>query len=306
MTTLALVRIDLSVPDVQKAAKNIIAKEAPEAEYAVFLHIAMGARLNPFNGEIYLIKTSNGYKPYISLKGMLQIAERDYKGIYQGFSPFKKLYQDQDGAFNTERRGKLFSVTAAVYRKDRKFPIEYEALFSSYYKPSSSHHVTYPELALSEKALRQALIFSFPVPELGSSPDETTEAPIELDDSQDVNEETLPIYKEPLPLPEVKDEILEKVIEEPKERPSPAPSQIAAMLFTEAMPLRVEFQRLLNEIHRFHKPETSLDVLASKAMKESTEFHHIAGMTDVSKLKSAVAYCQEFLSKSTAKKVKSA
>jgi len=298
--TQALARLDFNNPKFEEAVRSIVCKGATNGEATIFLHIAVANRLDPFFQEIYWLPKIG---PYVSLKGFLKIADRDYGRVYEGIEqPIKILYVN--GEQITEERtikSQLFSATARVHRNDRQHPSEFEAIWTSYYKKGHKNWEQYPELMLKEKAMRGALMFAFPIPGAAGA-------------NIDVDERDLPHYEpqvEPPPVKAIKPPDLPisepvppdkgECVGPPPKFPESKASEESKAIFDQ-IPLRIKAFKLITEIHEQYFKKTNIDVISTKAFGMKIAYQHIATCEDVALLKKAVAYCENYLAKRGAKK----
>lgn len=165
-------RIDMSLP-IWQAVKRAYCEKATNDEFEVLCRVVEVTNLDIFNREIYWIPKIG---TYISHKGYWALAMRS--GQFDGFEPHQYYWIDDKGVINQERKGQLFSVKATCWRKDMRFPVIFEALWSEWEKCESqffdknkNEWVTKenpnwtgrPEHMLTVKAERGALAQAFTV-----------------------------------------------------------------------------------------------------------------------------------------------
>lgn len=155
--------------------KNLICPLADDQEIAVFLKTCQSLSLNPFAGEIYLIKYSDDDKAatVIAIDSYLKAAEvnDNYNGCEAGMilkDTGGKL-EFREGAFLLDdEKSKLAGGWARVYRKDRDRPT-YIAVnktecirLTKYGKPTRFWTEEKQPLMLRKVALKRALVEAFP------------------------------------------------------------------------------------------------------------------------------------------------
>lgn len=141
--------LDLSNQKVLAAIRETVAKNATDAEFALFIEWAKATGLNPFKREIWFIKDKENHVQLMT-------------GI-NGFYAIANSYHEFDGVDTecVEKDGELYKCIARVYRKDRGRPITAEAHWSEY-KKDYGKWKTMPRLMLSKCAESLALRKSFP------------------------------------------------------------------------------------------------------------------------------------------------
>lgn len=161
-------KLDLTKPYLQEI-KKIFMKGASDEEFALCAGVVEATGLDIFNKEIFWIPKIG---PYISHKGYWALAMRS--GMFDGFAPHVFLWKDANGVLNQNRNGTIFSVKASAWRKDMRFPVVYECLYSEWSVESNPKWRNMPENMLSLRTERCTLFRAFPVSgaQLGKGIDE--------------------------------------------------------------------------------------------------------------------------------------
>lgn len=138
--------------------------KATEEELAYFLATCKERNLNPFTKEVYFIKYgTNPAQIVVSKDAFMKRAEKN--AAFDGFEA-GIVIETADGdikRISGTIRGngtKLLGGWAKVYRKDRKYPIEVDAVFSAY-NTGKSMWAKMPELMIRKVALVSAMREAF-------------------------------------------------------------------------------------------------------------------------------------------------
>lgn len=120
---------------------------ASDAQLIMFLTACRERGLNPFMKEVYAFTQGGRLQIGVEVDGWIRKANE---------------HPQFDGCkFHDEyANGKIFSVTCQIFRKDRKHPGEYTALFSEWNMPSSQVWKDKPRHMLAVKAFNQCARFT--------------------------------------------------------------------------------------------------------------------------------------------------
>lgn len=105
-------------------AKNLVAKNASDAEFELLAHLANKYDLDPFLKEIWCIKRNSNdtAQIYTSRDGYLKIAKNS--GKLDGIESYTI----------DDEKGKPVKAVCKVFHKDMQYPIKAEVKFSEYYQ----------------------------------------------------------------------------------------------------------------------------------------------------------------------------
>lgn len=127
---------------------TIMPSNVTREQVAAFLLVAREHGLNPFTKEIFAFPSRGGIQPVVSVDGWLKLmnAHPAFDGL-----TFKDTFDD---------KGKLASVTAAVFRKDRAHPIEVTEYMAECVRDTDVWK-RWPMRMLRHKAAIQAARYAF-------------------------------------------------------------------------------------------------------------------------------------------------
>lgn len=120
--------IDYKDNHVLKVLKHTVAKGATDAEFALFVEYCKSTKLNPFKKEIWFIKAGDRLQLMTGINGYWTIAND-----HPAFDGAEGGLIDKDGNWTKSVPGNDFiGAWCRVYRKDRKYPMEGEAMMADY------------------------------------------------------------------------------------------------------------------------------------------------------------------------------
>lgn len=128
---------------------TVVPKEASNEEFAAFLVVAREYNLNPLTKEIYAFpKRGGGIQPIVSVDGWcnLMVSHPQHNGLE---------FDD-----HLDKDGKLISVTARIWRKDREKPTTVTEYMAECVR-STDTWKQYPRRMLRHKALIQCARYAF-------------------------------------------------------------------------------------------------------------------------------------------------
>lgn len=127
---------------------TVMPANVSKEQVAAFLLVAKEHGLNPFTKEIFAFPSRGGIQPVVSVDGWLKLmnAHPNFDGL-----TFKDTFDD---------KGKLVSVTAAVFRKDRAHPIEVTEYMAECVRDTDVWK-RWPMRMLRHKAAIQAARYAF-------------------------------------------------------------------------------------------------------------------------------------------------
>jgi phage recombination protein Bet len=140
--------LDLDNQEKQAVLINTLAKGASKAEFLMFIEICKASGLNPFQKEIWFIKTNQGVQIMTGINGFYTIANS---------------YAEFDGIETeiVEENGKIIKAITKVFRKDRSRPTVAECYFSEYNK-GFGNWKTMPRMMITKCAEATAIRKAFP------------------------------------------------------------------------------------------------------------------------------------------------
>ena len=141
-------RYDMGIAEFANTIKaTCLPGKASEAEFASFLMVAKEYNLNPLTKEIYAFPSRGGIQPIVSIDGWMKMINThpEFDGL-----EFKDQFDD----------GKLVAVTARIYRKDRKHPVEVTEYMAEC-KRNTDPWKQWPARMLRHKAVIQAARYAF-------------------------------------------------------------------------------------------------------------------------------------------------
>lgn len=127
---------------------TVVPKECSKEQFAAFLLVAKEYDLNPITKEIYAFPSKGGIQPIVSIDGWMKLMNSHPQ--FDGIEFEDQLTDD----------GRVISITARVFRKDRSHPIsvtEYLAECSR----STDPWKQFPRRMLRHKAAIQAARYAF-------------------------------------------------------------------------------------------------------------------------------------------------
>jgi len=127
MTT-ELTTVNYQDPHVIKVLKHTVARGATDAEFALFLEYCKSTKLNPFKKEIWFIKAGDRVQLMTGINGYWTIANAhpEFDGAESGMI-------NKDGEWVKSVGDTSFiGAWCRIYRKDRKYPMEGEAMMADY------------------------------------------------------------------------------------------------------------------------------------------------------------------------------
>jgi len=189
--------INYSDPKMIQTLKDTVAIGATDAELAMFSGLCEATGLNPFKKEVWFIKT----KGYTKKDGTVVAPRVQIMTGINGFLAIANKHPMFDGMeceIKRDKDGYITSAIAKVYRKDRKYPSVFEALWSEYYIPNTYGNKgvweTKGSVMIAKCAKSMALREAFPqelnglyteeeMPPLYAGPKEVTKpAPLQLEE----------------------------------------------------------------------------------------------------------------------------
>lgn len=111
-----------------KVLRHTVAQGATDAEFALFLEYCKSTKLNPFKKEIWFIKTRDRVQIMTGINGYWTTANShpQFDGAEGGMI-------DKDGNWvKSVPDNNFLGAWCRVYRKDRKYPMEAEAMMADY------------------------------------------------------------------------------------------------------------------------------------------------------------------------------
>ena len=197
--------------------KKLVCPSATDTEAAIFLKVCQSLQLNPFAGEVFLIKYKEEEKAatVISVESYLKSAEREpnFDGLEAGIIlrlGSGKLEFRQGSFLLEEEQSQLVGGWAKIYRKDKSYPYYFAINLSEsihYSKKTNAPTMFWAKekqaSMIRKVALKRALREAFPslFAGLASNIDVETGATI-----QEVKTEAAPIPEDTLPKPFTKGE----------------------------------------------------------------------------------------------------
>lgn len=132
----------------QTLRATVIPKETTKEQFAAFLLVAKEYDLNPITKEIYAFPSRNGIQPIVSIDGWMKLmnSHPEFDGI-----EFDDHLTDD---------GRLISITAKVFRKDRTHPISVTEYLTECQR-NTDPWKQYPRRMLRHKAAIQAARYAF-------------------------------------------------------------------------------------------------------------------------------------------------
>jgi phage recombination protein Bet len=128
---------------------TVVPKNTSREQFAAFLVVANEYRLNPLTREIYAFPTSGGgIQPIVSIDGWLNLTNSH--PACDGIEFDDHLDSD----------GKVASITARIWRKDRSKPTTVTEYLAECYRPTEPWK-RWPRRMLRHKALIQAARYAF-------------------------------------------------------------------------------------------------------------------------------------------------
>lgn len=145
--------------------RNTVAQGATDAEFAMFLEVCKGTKLNPFKREIWFIKSNS----YTNKKGERVEGKVMIMTGFNGFLAIANAHPQFDG-MQTEivrkEDGTIEYAETKVFRKDRKYPSTCRAYYREFYKPGNfgkeSQWDKQPTVMISKCSKSHALREAFP------------------------------------------------------------------------------------------------------------------------------------------------
>ena len=142
-------KIDYEDTRMLQTIRDTVAKDATDSEFAMFIGHCRGTKLNPFKREIWFIKTKQGVQIMTGLKGFYAIANSH--PLFDGVDPLEYA----------EDKGRVISVTAKAWRKDRSRPATV-TLYASEFAKQYGNWASMPRYMLGKCAEAHALRRAFP------------------------------------------------------------------------------------------------------------------------------------------------
>lgn len=128
---------------------TVVPKETTREQFAAFLLVAKEHGLNPLTKEIYAFPTKGGgVQPIVSIDGWMNLMNSHPQ--MNGLEFEDKL----------DEQGKIFAVTARVWRKDRDKPVEVTEYLAEC-KRNTEPWTKWPARMLRHKAAIQAARYAF-------------------------------------------------------------------------------------------------------------------------------------------------
>jgi len=149
--------IDYSSAEIVKTMQATVAKGTTAAEFALFVQYCKATGLNPFKKEIWCIKANQGLQIMTGINGFWAIANasKDFDGAEVG------LINASGEWVKTVPDASFIGAWCKVYRKDRRIPMEGEALLADYAKGFGLWK-TAPRIMIKKVAESIALRKAFP------------------------------------------------------------------------------------------------------------------------------------------------
>jgi phage recombination protein Bet len=140
-----------------KTMQETVARGTTPAEFALFVQYCKATGLNPFKKEIWCIKANQGLQIMTGINGFWTIANssKDFDGAEVG------LINAQGEWVKTVPDNSFIGAWCRVYRKDRRIPMEGEALLADYAKGFGLWK-TAPRIMIKKVAESIALRKAFP------------------------------------------------------------------------------------------------------------------------------------------------
>jgi len=149
-------------PEQINVIRQTIAKDATDAELALFINQCKRTGLDPFQRQIYFIKNPRDGKVQIqtSIDGFRSIAERS--GEYEGQTPAQ--WCGEDGVWKDIWLSNSFPLAARVgiWKKGFREPLYAVAHWNEYFSQPGFMHKKMPSLMLAKVAESLALRKAFP------------------------------------------------------------------------------------------------------------------------------------------------
>lgn len=143
-------RYGMEADTFEVALRNTVFLEGSRAEYAAFLVVCNEYKLNPLTKEIYAFKNKQTGKivPVVSVDGWVTLCNTHpaFDGI---------TFEDHHSADD----GKLYSITATIYRKDRNHPTVITEYLSECIRDTAPWKMQHR--MLRHKALQQCARYAF-------------------------------------------------------------------------------------------------------------------------------------------------
>jgi phage recombination protein Bet len=149
--------INFNDPKIVATLKQTVAQGLTDEEFSVFAHFCGGTKLNPFKKETWAIKAGGRLQIMTGINGYWAIANShpQFDGAETGMI-------DKNGEWVKSVPGNDFiGAWCRVHRKDRKIPMEGEAMLSDYRK-SSPIWQNSPRIMIKKVAQSIALRQAFP------------------------------------------------------------------------------------------------------------------------------------------------
>ena len=155
--TKELQTIDYSSAEIVKTMQATVARGTTPAEFALFVQYCKATGLNPFKKEIWCIKANQGLQIMTGINGFWAIANasKDFDGAEVG------LINASGEWVKTVPDNSFIGAWCKVYRKDRRIPMEGEALLADYAKGFGLWK-TAPRIMIKKVAESIALRKAFP------------------------------------------------------------------------------------------------------------------------------------------------
>ena len=140
-----------------KTMQETVARGTTPAEFALFVQYCKATGLNPFKKEIWCIKANQGLQIMTGINGFWTIANssKDFDGAEVG------LINASGEWVKTVPDNSFIGAWCRVYRKDRRIPMEGEALLADYAKGFGLWK-TAPRIMIKKVAESIALRKAFP------------------------------------------------------------------------------------------------------------------------------------------------
>ncbi len=149
--------IDYTDKAIVKTMQETVARGTTPAEFALFVQYCKATGLNPFKKEIWCIKANQGLQIMTGINGFWTIANssKDFDGAEVG------LINASGEWVKTVPDNSFIGAWCRVYRKDRRIPMEGEALLADYAKGFGLWK-TAPRIMIKKVAESIALRKAFP------------------------------------------------------------------------------------------------------------------------------------------------
>lgn len=184
---------------------TVVPKECTKEQFAAFLLVAKEYDLNPITKEIYAFPSRNGIQPIVSIDGWMKLMNSHPQ--FDGIEFEDQLTDD----------GRVISITAKVFRKDRSHPISVTEYLAECQRPTDPWK-QFPRRMLRHKAAIQAARYAFGFSGI-VEPDEA---------------ERILIEAPPIPAPRIAPPPVDKApakspaVAAPAAQPKPAPVEVDA------------------------------------------------------------------------------